>query len=188
MLDSTTMSRIHPPSPPAPANPARRRPPTVREVALLTVTLVPLLLAACGGIGEPPPEVVREELEVFLADYLPRLSEAYASQDASLLEGYAVPKELSKIEARTTELAAAGRYFAPELVELTVEDFSTWNYSNAFVSTFEVWDIRAYTLGTDILLQESLGQRNRVKYQLKRKDDGGGWQVLYRELGETIES
>lgn len=153
---------------------------------LLLLVAVSLVVACSGPAGESKTQVQREEFEIFLADYLPRLGKAYAERDPSLLEGMAVAKELAKIEARTTELSAAGRVYVPELVQLTVEDFTIWNHSNAFVSTFEVWDVRSYTVGTDILLQESLGQRNRVKYQLKRRDEG--WVVLYRELGETIDS
>jgi hypothetical protein len=60
-----------------------------------------------------------------------------------------------------------------------------WNYSNAFVTSLEVWDVRSFTVGAHVLVQESLGQRSRVKYQLKRKD--GSWVILYRELAETLE-
>jgi len=66
-----------------------------------------------------------------------------------------------------------------------VESVSTWKHSNAFVTTVETWDVRSYTLGDHILLSEVTDQRNRVKYQLKRKDRG--WVVLYRELAEALE-
>ena len=45
-----------------------------------------------------------------------------------------------------------------------------------------MWDIRTYSTGSDQLLTEQLGQRNRVKYQLKRID--GSWQVLFRTILE----
>ena len=155
-------------------------------MGLAVLGLLLTTLAGCQEAGTEDSGVQREEFEIFLADYLPRLGQAYAERDPSILDALAVEKELAKIEARTTELAAAGRVYKPELVQLTVEDFTIWNHSNAFVSTFEVWDIRSYTLGTNILLQEAVGQRNRVKYQLKRRDDS--WVVLYRELGETVDS
>lgn len=193
MLDSRTMKRRYIPATSASADPLHGGPGPGRRgswgswpLFILCLLVTTLGLAGCGGSTESKSQVQREEFEIFLADYLPRLGRAYAERNPSLLEDYAVAKELAKIEARTTELSAAGRVYVPELVQLTVEDFTIWNHSNAFVSTFEVWNIRSYTLGTEILLQESLGQKNRVKYQLKRKDDG--WVVLYRELGETIES
>lgn len=168
-----------------PHHPSTRRSSWGQKILGVCLVLAMAASLACSEAASNP-EVDKQEIDVFLQDYLPKLGDAYAERDPSILEGLAVPKEMSKIELRTTELAKAGRVYKPELVQLTVEDISVWNYSNAFVSTFEVWDIRSYTIGTDILLQESLGQRNRVKYQLKRKDQG--WVVLYRELGETIDS
>ncbi len=68
---------------------------------------------------------------------------------------------------------------------MTGEDISVGNYANAFVTTFEVWDVRSVALGSHAALNESLGQRNRVKYQMKRKDDG--WVILYRELDQSFD-
>ena len=120
-----------------------------------------------------------------LQAYLPKLGQAYASRDTSILEGIAVPKEMARIQLRTEELTATGQVYEPELKKVTVEDISVWNYANAFVTTFEVWDVRSFTLGTHLLVNESLDQRNRVKYQMKRKRDG--WVVLYRELDQTFD-
>ncbi len=151
--------------------------------------LVALLLAALpwGGCGEPgsDPQVDRQEIETVLRDYLPLLGQAYAKRDMSILERFAVPKEMARISLRTEELAETGRVYEPEFKEVTVEDVSTWNYSNAFVTTLEVWDVRSFTLGTHLLVNESLGQRNRVKYQMKRKE--GSWVILYRELDQTFD-
>ncbi len=150
--------------------------------------LLALLVAAfLGGCGEPgsDPQVDREEIESVLREYLPKLGQAYAQRDTSILEGFAVPKEMARISLRTEELAETGRVYEPEFKEVTVEDISTWNYSNAFVTTLEVWDVRSFTLGTHLQVNESLGQRNRVKYQMKRKE--GSWVILYRELDQTFE-
>ncbi len=153
------------------------------------VLLTLLLLAALpgAGCGEPgsDPQVDRQEIEAVLRDYLPRLGRAYGERDTSVLEGFAVPKEMARISLRTEELADTGRVYEPGLKEVTVEDVSVWNYSNAFVTTLEVWDVRSFTLGTHLLVNESLGQRNRVKYQMKRKE--GSWVILYRELDQTFE-
>ncbi len=147
-----------------------------------------LLLATSGaGCGEPgsDPVVNRQEIEEVLRQYLPKLGQAYAQRDTSILADFAVPKEMARIDLRTEELADAGRVYEPEFKQVTVEDVSVWNYSNAFVTTLEVWDVRSYTLGTHLLINESIGQRNRVKYQMKRKE--GSWVILYRELDQTID-
>ncbi|MCP3962685.1 MAG: DUF4101 domain-containing protein [bacterium] len=151
---------------------------------LVTLLLTVFLLAACGDAAVRE-EVDRQEIEQVLRDYLPRLGKAYATRDPSLLEGIAVPKEMARIQLRTEELTANGRLYEPEFKQMTVEDVSVWNYSNAYVSTLEVWDVRSYTLGTHLLINESLDQRNRVKYQFKRK--GEGWVILYRELDQTYD-
>jgi hypothetical protein len=66
-----------------------------------------------------------------------------------------------------------------------VESVETWRYVNAFATAVEVWDLRVYAAGTDVLLSETLDQRNRVKYQLQR--EGDRWLVLFRELDATFE-
>lgn len=172
MLDSAPMKKVvHPQE-------ARR--------LLILLCLVAVLLGAPGcGSGEAAEEVNRQEIETFLLGYLPKLGQAYAERDTQVLEGWAVPKEMSKIEVRVRELTAQGRVFEPVFEQLVVEDVSVWNYSNAFVTTFEVWDLSSYSLGDHVLMSESLDQGNRVKYQLKRRDDS--WVVLYRELDQTYD-
>ena len=154
------------------------------RLLLIALLLASLLAAGCGEPGGDP-QVNRAEIEAVLRDYLPKLGQAYAQRDTSILEGLAVPKEMARISLRTEELAETGRVYEPEFKEVTVEDVSVWNYSNAFVTTLEVWDVRSFTLGTHLQVNESLGQRNRVKYQLKRKE--GSWVILYRELDQTFE-
>ena len=143
-----------------------------------------LLLSGCGRSAEDL-EVDRQEIEDFLRQYLPKLGEAYGTQNSQILAEMAVPKEVSRIELRTRELEERGQVYEPSFKEVTVESVSVWNYSNALVSTFEVWDVRSYTVGSHLLVNESLDQKNRVKYQLKR--EGDTWLVLYRELAETID-
>ena len=63
----------------------------------------------------------------------------------------------------------------PTFRQLTIEDVNVWNYSNAFVSTAEIWDLVVYATGTDQVLAEEFEQHSRVKYQLKRDEDG--WRV-----------
>ena len=68
----------------------------------------------------------------------------------------------------------------PTFRQVTVEDVNVWNYSNAFVTTLEVWDLQILAVGTEEVLAEELAQRNRVKYQLKREEDH--WRVLFRTI------
>lgn len=177
MLDSNSMKNVL----------QRRETQRIGARGLLACLLLSVLLLGaigCGG-GEAAAEVNRQEIEDFLRSYVPKLGQAYAERDTKVLEGFAVPKEMSKIEVRTRELTAQGRVFEPVFKQLTVEDVSVWNYSNAFVTTFEVWDLTSYSLGDRVQMSQSLDQGNRVKYQLKRRDES--WVVLYRELDQTFD-
>ncbi len=86
----------------------RRRSPTRPAAVLLCVLSAVAVLAACGEVGSEE-EVDRQEIEDVLREYLPKLGQAYASRDTSVIEGFAVPKELAWIKLRTDELSAAGR-------------------------------------------------------------------------------
>ncbi|MDA8016846.1 MAG: ARC6/PARC6 family protein [Thermoanaerobaculia bacterium] len=144
---------------------------------------------AVGLAGCSPPgaeEIDKSEVRTLLEAYLPKLGEAYAQADPSVLEPWAVPKEVARIELRIGELEANGQVYEPVFQSLEVVSISPWNYSNAFVTTIEIWDVSAYTMGSRRLVNQALGQKSRVKYQLKRRDDS--WVVLYRELEQTLES
>lgn len=159
-----------------------------RPSLLLTLGLSLILLVSCSkGPGEPSQDELRAEVQKLLeTSYCPKLGEAYAKGDVAVLETVTVPKELSRISRRIEELADEGRTYEPTFKQVTVESVSTWNYSNAFATTLEVWDVRSYSRGSRQLLNEQAGQRSRVKYQLKRQDSDGSWIVLYRELAETL--
>jgi len=153
--------------------------------AVLAVLLIPGLTAGCSDTSSGASEVDQAEIEATVREYLPRLAAAYARGEFAPLEEVAVPKEVARVKFRRGELADQGKVYEPDFKELVVESVSTWKHSNAFVTTVETWDVRSYTLGDHILLSEVTDQRNRVKYQLKRKDRG--WVVLYRELDEALE-
>lgn len=146
-------------------------------LALLGPLALLIAVGACGT-SEEEQAADAESLEAAIRDYLPRLAEAYANGDASVLEGVAAPKEIARVQKQIDELAGAGRVLDPEFRGLEVEKFEVWGYANAFVNTVEIWDIRSYTTGARQQIGESLGETNRVKYQLKRDDDQ--WLVLYR--------
>lgn len=149
--------------------------------ALLLAAFV--LLTGCGA-GMPEPEVDEAAIEEVVRSYLPAISEAYKNGNVIPLQALAVPKEVERVKLRRSELEDIGRVFEPEFKDLVVENVAIWKYSNAVVTTVEVWDIRSYALGSHTLLQEVIDQRSRVKYQLKRKDEG--WKIIYRELAETL--
>lgn len=157
---------------------------TVQRLVMTCLLGLSVVLIGCGDTQQAE-EVNKQEVETLLLEYLPKLGRAYSERDSGILEGMAVPKEMSKIEVRIRELKAQGRVFEPTFKTLVVEDISVWNYSNAFVTTFEVWDLKSFSLGDRVLMSESLDQGNRVKYQLKRRDDS--WVVLYRELDQTYD-
>lgn len=173
----------------APETTAFRRPASRRSVRVLLgliVAVTAFLATGCSSDGPSSEEVDKAEIQAVLEAYLPALGQAYAQRNPKLIEQWTVPKERARIQLRIDELEARGQVYEPSFKTVTVENVSVWNYSNALVSTVEVWDVRALTLGTELVVNESLDQRSRVKYQLKRKDDG--WSVLYRELAETSDS
>jgi hypothetical protein len=144
-----------------------------------------LLLAGCDAVSPPDPEVDRQAIETVIRSYLPELAKAYATGDRTGLRGLAVDKEIATVSHKTELLANEGKVYEPELKELVIEDVKVWQYANAFATTVETWDVRSYAIGSHTLLSEVLGQKNRVKYQLKRKDEG--WVILYRELIKTFD-
>jgi hypothetical protein len=103
----------------------------------------------------------------------------------AILTGVAAEKEVAGLEKRVRDLLAEGRVIRPAPKSLQVESVETWRHVNAFTTTVEVWDLRVYAAGTDVILSETIDQRNRVKYQLQRQ--GERWLVLFRELDATFE-
>lgn len=149
----------------------------------MSVALLASGFIACGGeASESHHEVDRQEIQTALEVYLPLLGEAYATGNLAPLEPYAAQKEISTVHRRVEDLAVQGRTLVATFRTLTIEDVNVWNYSNAFVSTSEIWDLVVYATGTDQVLAEEREQPSRVKYQLKR--EGNGWRVLYRGIQE----
>lgn len=146
-----------------------------------------LLLGGVLGCGETAAVSPQDEAEIatLLGSYLPRLADAYRTGDLTILEGLATEKEIAELDKRIADLADQGREVRPTLQSFDIEDINIWSYANAFVTTIEVWDLRVYATGTDQVLSEVDGQRSRVKYQLKRREEG--WQVLYRQIVDTFE-
>jgi hypothetical protein len=145
-----------------------------------------LVAVGCGAGAEAELEADKADIEALMSAYLPKLGEAYESGNIEVLRDYVAEKEMASLLKRIGDfMDQEGRVIAPTLQSFTLENVEIWNYANAFVTTLEVWDVRVLASGTDQVLSESLGQRNRVKYQLKRRDEG--WQVLHRSIETTLE-
>ena len=148
------------------------------------VVLAGVLLGAllgCEG-GASGGLEARDEIRATLEAYLPRLAQAYSVRDFEGMKGYAAEKEIGAIAKRIEDLTQRGRMLVAEFKDLAIEDINVWSYSNAYVTTVETWDLRVYSTGSEQLLSQELSQRTRVKYQLKRSDEG--WLVLFRTIVE----
>ncbi len=155
-----------------------------QTLIIVAIMLLALSLGACGGgpAGETDEDRDRQAIQEVLETYLPLLASAYSTGDLTPLQPYAAQKEVASIHKRVQDLADQGRTLQATLRSVTIEDIKAWNYSNAYVTTHEVWDLEVYATGTDTILAKEYEQPNRVKYQLKREDDG--WRILFREIQE----
>lgn len=152
--------------------------PPVLVLALATVLL------SCEPSAEDEANA-RGEIQTVLEEFLPVLGQAYAERDALKIRPWVAEKEIARVGKRIEELTGLGQVFVPTFRQLTIEDVRSWNSSNAFVSTVEVWDLHSTPVGSDVVLSEVLGQVNRVKYQMKRDPDG--WRILYRTIVGQVE-
>ena len=144
-------------------------------------------LAACGETGpDGASEEDRLAIEAVLTDYLPKLGAAYAKGDFEALASGAVPKEVETVRRRVNELETGeSRTLRPTLQSFEIERVDVWRYSNAAVTTLEVWDIQSLASGTEQVLS-SATDRYRVRYQFKRRDEG--WKVIDRRIEYQFES
>lgn len=154
-----------------------------RPAAAVLLALLPVIALGCGRPSEQAQEEVRVEIEIALADYLPRLAEVYRTGDLSPLVGLAAPREIASVESFISERAQEGRVVDAELQRFEIQDFDLYKYNSAFVTTREVWDLHLRAAGSDRLLSEELGRAYRYRYQFYR-DDGEGWKIRSRVVVE----
>ena len=155
----------------------------MKPVLLLPVILLLAVIStSCGDSSSSDTEVDRQEVATMLESYLPLLAEAYATGDLEPLRPFVAEKEIARVYKRVQDLSYQGRTLKPTFRQLTIEDVNVWNYSNAYVTTHEVWDLVVYATGSENILAEEYEQPNRVKYQLKR--EGDQWRVLFRTIQE----
>jgi len=154
-----------------------------RTLLSSVVFLMAMATVSCGGASSKSDNATdRQAIQTALEVYLPLLAQAYSTGDLGPLAPYAAQKEVSSIHKRVEDLALQGRTLEATLRSVTVEDVKVWNYSNAYATTHEVWDLVVYATGSDQILAKEYEQPNRVKYQLKREDDS--WRILFREIQE----
>ena len=157
----------------------------------LAVAVSGILLAGgptgCADAGPDGASLEdRTAIEIVLADYLPKLGDAYFKGDFDALASGAVPKEIATVRKRVHDLEMeASRTLRPTLKSFEIERIDVWRYSNAAVTTIEVWDIDSLVSGTDRLLSSGT-DRYRVRYQFKRRDEG--WMVIDRRIEHQFES
>ena len=97
-----------------------------------------------------------------------------------------MPKEVETVKRRVYELEAGeSRTLQPTLKSFEIEQIDVWRYSNAVVTTLEVWDIQSLASGTERVIA-SANDRYRVRYQFKRRDEG--WMVIDRRIEYQFES
>ena len=144
-------------------------------------------LVACAETGpDGASEEDRLAIEAVLTDYLPKLGAAYATGDFEPLASGAVPKEIETVKRFVYELEMGeSRTLRPTLQSFEIERIDVWRYSNAAVTTLEVWDIQSMASGTEQVLT-SATDRYRVRYQFKRRDEG--WMVIDRRIEYQFES
>lgn len=148
--------------------------------AVAAVAALALLatLAACRP-AEEDVAVEEEAIRAVIDRYADLLSQAYAFTDSSLLEPVASQRERAAVEVNIRQLADRGQRIATDLKEMQIEEIGMSDLDNAYVQTFELWEIRVMDLGSERVVSVDPNQRNRVRYQLKRQD--GVWRVLWRQ-------
>ncbi len=166
----------------------RSEPPRgVRILTRLAVLCMAIAVISGCQASETVSEEDREEIRATLAEYLPAMAEAYSSGNIEVLRGVAAEKEMAIVHKKVKDLMEQeSRVVVPTLQGFEIEDITLWNYANAFVTTLETWDIKVLASGSDFVTSEVEGQRSRVKYQVKRREDG--WIVLYRVIETTFEN
>ncbi|MEM7052355.1 MAG: IMS domain-containing protein [Acidobacteriota bacterium] len=162
----------------------RSAPMSIRCLTAMAMTLLVILLAGCADEAQRN-EDVRPEVETLINAYLPALGQFYETGDTSLVEGLAAEKEVFTVEQRIRKLAEAGRRVRATPKQVSIERIDVYQYSNAYVTTFELWDLEVIAIGSERQISQVIDQPNQVRYQLKRSD--GRWKILFRELVKTEE-
>ncbi len=156
-----------------------------RAVLFLMLAALVSFQLACSASDAGPSEKDQQAIKELLEGYLPSMAEAYRSGNVEVLRDYAVEKELATLYKRISDfMEQENRIVSSDLKGFEIDDIKVWRHSNAVVNTTEIWDVRVLASGSETVLSEGLDQRDQVRYQLKRTDEG--WRVIYRERVQTI--
>lgn len=165
------------------------RPSAARRLRAAAVLGVLLLLLTAVAACEPSAEKVaadREAVEATLRDYGRLLSQAYAFTNPEALAPVATKREQASVENNIARIAEQGQRLAVDQKEMVLEDLNVFQPGNAYVVTFETWEVRLLALGSDREISRDEKQQTRVRYRLKTDDDGV-WKVVWRQRLEEGE-
>lgn len=165
------------------------RPRAARHLRAAAVLGVLLLLLTALAACEPSPEKTaadREAVEATLKDYARLLSQAYAFTNPEALAPVATKREQASVENNIARIAEQGQRLAVDQKEMVLEDLNVFQPGNAYVVTFETWEVRVLALGSDREISRDEKQQTRVRYRLKTDDDGV-WKVVWRQRLEEGE-
>jgi len=153
-----------------------------RALPAALLVLAAALAAVLGACSPSPQRVAADRAEILatLETYGRQLSQAYAFADPSVLAEVAMPREVASVENNIARMANDGRRIAADQKELAIEDLDLFQIGDAYVRTFEVWDIRVLAVGSEQEISRDEAQESRVRYRMK-KDDEGHWKVLWRQ-------
>jgi len=141
-----------------------------------------LLLAALAACKPSPQEIAadRQAVETTLQEYGRLLGRAYAFTDPQELAPVATRREMASVENNIARVAEQGQRLVVDQKEMVLEDLNVFQPGNAYVVTFEVWEVRVLALGSEREISRDEKQQTRVRYRLKT-DDAGVWKVVWRQ-------
>lgn len=162
--------------------PAQRAPRSAAWRLLTLGAALLLLLAALAACKPSPQEIAaeRQTVESTLQEYGRLLGRAYAFTDPQELAPVATRREMAAVENNIAVIAERGQRLAVDQKAVVLEDLNVFQPGNAYVVTFETWEVRVVALGSEREISRDESQKTRVRYRLKTDDDGV-WKVVWRQ-------
>lgn len=157
---------------------------TLPRVMLLV--LFATVLPGCTSVDEKNEMRATEiepEIHHLLLGYLPTLGKVYASGKIEDLAPWAVKRHQLQVDKRIYDLMKKGYSVEATMLSFEILDIVSWNFTNAYVTTRETWDVRYLSTGSQQLVSEVLGRTDRAKYHIHWS--GERWEVYDRQLIEV---